>query len=93
MMLTKQESAVIAAKKTVEIFGYDKLKMVDSWVAVKGDIYTRSVAERDEDEPVDISAPPVIDELKPWKEVTDISVNMKTGEVTVDVRYNVTIFD
>ncbi len=80
-------------ERQVEIFGQDKLKVVDSWVAVKDDIYTRYVAKRDEDEFVDISTPPTVDELKPWKEVTDISVNMKTGEVTVETRYNVTIFD
>lgn len=93
MMLTKQEAAVLAAKKTVEIFGYENLKNVDSWVTENNGSYIRSVAKHDKTHHVRVSEAPLVDEEKPWKEVTDISVNLKTGEIAVGTRYNVTIFD
>lgn len=92
-MLTTQEAAVLAAKKTVELFGYENLKSVDSWVTESDKKHIRSIAKHDRSDHSHLSEAPTVDEANPWKEVTDISVNLETGEITVDTRYNVTIFD
>lgn len=90
-MIEQQKAAEIAARKALELFGRKKLEKMDGWTSFTKDIFCLSVAEQPEEE--ETSPLPVIDETRPWKEVTDINVDLLTGEVSVSTRKNVTIFD
>lgn len=91
MSLSLKEAEIIAAQKAVELFGRDELRRYDGWNSEQNGVFCLSLGKQSETE---INSPtPTIDETKPWREVTDILVNLEDGTVSVKKRENVTIFD
>ncbi len=93
-MITREEASRIAVQKAIELFGREKLNTLGGCWGVSSGVFVLNIGEPyEEDKNKCMSKVPVIDETIPWKKHTSISVNMKTGEVTVRQQENVTIFD
>ena len=91
MALSLQEAEIIAAQKAVALFGRDELRHYDGWNSVRNGVFCLSLGKQSNNETKNYT--PTIDETMPWKEVTDILVDLADGTISVRERENVTIFD